>query len=84
MSAPALAIAAAFSSVMSFSSAARWNCTFSGWGAPQLVHVFTGPGLRLSQLGQTHSSWTKPLLSLLAIFRSLSSLISGKKYFTSI
>ncbi|HRQ23767.1 MAG TPA: hypothetical protein PLF42_10110 [Anaerolineales bacterium] len=36
MSAPARTAFATFSSLMIFSSAARWNCTFSGWGAPQL------------------------------------------------
>jgi hypothetical protein len=72
MSAPALAAAKDFSSVMIFSSAARWNLTLSGWGAPQFSQVFFEPLFLLLQLGQTHSSSTNPLLSFFSIFTPLS------------
>src|SRR3990172_2434901 len=71
ISAPALAAATDFSSVTIFSSAARWNCTFSGCGAPQFSQVFLEPLLRLSQFGHTHSSSTNPLLCVGDITHSL-------------
>jgi hypothetical protein len=71
MSAPAFAASTEFSSVTIFSSAARWNLTLSGWGAPQFWQVFFEPLFLPSQLGHTHSSSTNPLLSFLSIFYSL-------------
>jgi len=68
MSAPALAACTTFSSVINFSSAARWNWTLSGWGAPQFWQFLTGPGLRVSQFGHTHSNCTTPLLLLCMVY----------------
>jgi hypothetical protein len=71
MSAPALAASSNFSSATIFSSAARWNLTLSGWGAPQFSQVFLEPLFLPSQLGHTHSSSTNFLFGLFSIFYSL-------------